>query len=224
LAEGERLVGFYSCQACHGESLAGQVMADAPPFRMVAPNLTRGQGGVGRAYRDEDWVRALRHGAGDDGRALLVMPSGLYTNIDAQRLGMMIAYLKQVPPVDNVLPETEVRLLGRIIAGVSGEELFAASRIDHTRPAPPARAPAPTAAYGAYLASTYCVDCHGADLRGGRGHAPGAPLAPDLAISAAWPHDAFVRVLRTGVTPAGRQLDPEAMPWNHTRHLTDVEI
>src|SRR5262249_373621 len=36
------------CEDCHGEGLRGAVMLDEPPLgRLVALNLTRGQGGIG---------------------------------------------------------------------------------------------------------------------------------------------------------------------------------
>ncbi|MFN8442810.1 MAG: hypothetical protein U0175_18685 [Caldilineaceae bacterium] len=40
--------------------LSGHTFADAPPFLLVASNLTQGVGGVGGSYSDTDWVRAIR--------------------------------------------------------------------------------------------------------------------------------------------------------------------
>ncbi len=34
----------------------------------------------------------------------------------------------------------------------------------------------------------------------------------------------FVNTLRTGVTPTGKVLDPEHMPWEYYRHMTDEEL
>ena len=67
LARGAHLAGVFGCVDCHGDDLAGQEMGDAPPFRLVASNLT--PGGIGREYTPADWDRAIRHGVGQDGRA-----------------------------------------------------------------------------------------------------------------------------------------------------------
>lgn len=60
----------------------GRVFLDEPAIgRFVASNLTRGKGGVGASYTDDDWVRAIRHGVGPDGKALLIMPSQEFFNL-----------------------------------------------------------------------------------------------------------------------------------------------
>lgn len=38
------------------------LMVDAPPFRIVAPNLTSGKGSATASFTDADWVRSLRPG------------------------------------------------------------------------------------------------------------------------------------------------------------------
>ncbi len=51
------------CQECHGENLAGDVLEDSFLFGEIMPsNLTSGKGGVGGAYTDADFARAIRHG------------------------------------------------------------------------------------------------------------------------------------------------------------------
>src|SRR5271166_3520321 len=47
--------GIAGCIDCHGAHLQGTVFLDVPPFRMVAPNLTRGQGGIGSTFTDADF-------------------------------------------------------------------------------------------------------------------------------------------------------------------------
>src|SRR5512133_2397244 len=64
------------CTRCHGENLGGQVYFDAPGLLSIpSPNLTTGEGGIGQVYTDKDWLRAIRHGIGKDGRGLFFMPS-----------------------------------------------------------------------------------------------------------------------------------------------------
>lgn len=223
IARGHHLLQILSCQECHGDDLSGKVFVDAPPFRVVATNLTSGEGGVGGHYDDVSWDLALRHGINYKGQSLLMMPSKLFHNLSDVDAAAVIAYLKQVPPVDNVLPETEIRVPGRaIVAMASG--LFQADAIDHARPSPTSPEPGPTAAYGAYLASVSCIECHGENLRGGVYPGDTSIPAPDLAAAAAWPLDLFATTMRTGITPDGRQLDKKVMPWPYYQYLTDDEV
>jgi mono/diheme cytochrome c family protein len=116
LARGAHLARTNGCTDCHTADLRGQVMLDIPPFRAVAANLTRGRGGIGARYSDEDWDRTIRHGVKPDGRPVIVMPSAAFHQMSDQDAAALIAYLKSVPPVDNPLPPTEIRAPGRIAA------------------------------------------------------------------------------------------------------------
>src|SRR5579864_6384332 len=103
------------CASCHGKDLGGRIFVDAPPFRIAAPNLTRGLGGVGTVFSDGDYVRAIRHGVDSDGRALLGMPALVFTHLSDADLADVVAYVKSVPPVDRQLPAKEIRPLGRLL-------------------------------------------------------------------------------------------------------------
>src|SRR5690606_27734055 len=78
IARGAHLARTNGCTDCHAANLAGQVFVDAPPFRIVASNLTAGAGGVGGRYSAEDFDRAIRHGLRPDGSPLLIMPSAAF--------------------------------------------------------------------------------------------------------------------------------------------------
>jgi cytochrome c553 len=135
------------CVECHGDNLAGTVFIDAPSFaRIVAKNLTRGRGGVGDSLTPADIERAVRHGVGRDGRAVLFMPSEDYWDLSDEDVAALIAYLQALPPVDNVLPTTTVRAVGRAWVASNPVELAADATDRATpRPCPPARR-RPTAA------------------------------------------------------------------------------
>jgi cytochrome c553 len=218
VARGAYLAVTSGCQDCHGASLGGQVMADELPFRLVAPNLTA----LAARYSDADFERAIRHGVGADGRALLIMPSATYHGFADEDVAALIAYIRSVPAVENDLPPMEVRPLGRLIAAGP----FDPAMEVNVEPSPATRPPVgPTAAYGAYRYGTLCTYCHGA---GGEGMEeppgpPGMPPVPALAAAARWSLAEFTRALRTGVTPGGRQMD-EAMPWTMTARMTDDEL
>lgn len=229
---GRHAATIRGCLDCHGDTLGGRVFLDDPMIgRFVASNLTRGKGGIGASYTDEDWVRAIRHGVRPNGRALLVMPSDEFSVLSDADVASVIAYIKSVPSVDNVLPQSAVSLTGRAIMTLDRDvAVLSAERIDHGA----ARVPAPpvgvTREYGRYLASS-CLSCHGPTLSGGKipGVPPGWPPAgnltpePGTAITR-WSEEGFAATLRTGVTPEGRQLDGRYMPWKVIGQMTDAEI
>jgi cytochrome c553 len=215
-----------ACQDCHGPDLAGRVMIDDPAALLAAPNLTSGRGGIGGHFTVEDWVRAIRHGVRRDGSSLLVMPSYAYAKMTDRDLGAMIAYLRQLPPVDNELPAMKLRPLGRALVAVGAfDEEFAArkvpQRVGHGDVDQGA-----TPEYGAYLAGiSGCTSCHRPDLTGGPAGPPEAPPAPDISpvALADWSHDDFVRVMREGRRPDGSELS-DFMPWRFMAGMTDEEL
>lgn len=221
IARGAHLADINGCTDCHGPNLGGQVFADAPPFRIVASNLTRGRGGVGAVYDARSFDRAIRHGVRYDGRALQIMPSAAFHNLADDDAAAIIAYLQQVPPVDNELPATVVRPMGRLLSAFALDPSFEVREASARTTAP---TPAPTLEYGQYLTSITCAYCHGPDLRGAQPPNPDSPPAPDLAAAGQWQLDQLKHALRTGQTPGGRQLDPAMMPWTFTSKMNDVEL
>jgi mono/diheme cytochrome c family protein len=219
------------CVDCHGANLGGAIFLDvtSPPlFRAVAPNLTRGQGGVGGQLSDADFARAIRHGVGPGGRALLVMPADDYFPMSDADVGALIAYIRSLPPIDSQLPPSEIRPLGQILLAAGLLPSFAAELIDHEakrETAPPAGV---TAEYGRYLAMTGgCTGCHGPGLSGGPipGVPPDFPPASNISPTGigSWSDADFFRALREGKRPDGSAIDP-FMPWMATRQMTDDEI
>ena len=232
LERGQHVATIRGCRDCHGTALEGKVFLDDPMIgKFAASNLTRGKGGVGASYGDADWVRAIRHGVRRDGKPLMVMPSEEFFGLSDADLSALIAYVKSVPPVDNVLPASALSPLGRVITTVNRDvAILSAERIDHAAPRPAAPTVGATAEYGRYLASS-CIFCHGASFSGGRipGVPPQWPPAPNLtpepgAALARWPESGFAATLRTGVTPEGRQLDNRYMPWKVVGQMTDDEL
>lgn len=219
VARGAHLAGIYGCTDCHGDDLAGKEMGDAPPFRLVASNLT--PAGRGADYATAaDWDRAIRHGVRPDGTALFVMPSGAYNKVSNDEAAALIAYLQTLAPVENDLAGVEWKPMGRLLA--AGPIDLASMVYTST---PPTQAPAPdsTVAYGEYLASGMCAYCHGDNLEGKMIEGPDEILAPDLRASGAWPAEQFHETLTTGVTPDGREMNPEVMPWTATAKMTVAE-
>ena len=216
------------CQMCHTPNLGGEIAGDDPLFGIFAPrNLTSGRGGIGGTFSDIDYVRAIRHGIGQDGKTLLFMPSEIYNKISDADLGAIIAYLKSLPPVDNEMPDTSLGFLGRIFAVLDSSTL-PANLIDHAAPRPAEPEPGVTREYGQYL-GFICAMCHGENLSGGTvvGYEPDAPKVPDITPGGApgnWSQAQFMTAIRTGITPSGKVLDGQFMPWPYFARMTDDEL
>jgi mono/diheme cytochrome c family protein len=230
IARGEHIATIRMCRDCHTDDLSGQFDSVPGLITLSFPNLTAGAGGVGGTNTDEDWVRAIRHGVGHDGRGLVLMPSRVWYYLSDEDLGALIAYLKSLPPVDNELPKSELGPLGRVmlvLGQVPPEAVVPdVTVIDHDGPRPVAPEPGVTVEYGKYLAST-CTLCHGSNLNG-QIISEGGPdyLAPNLTPGgevAFWSEEDFMTTLRTGVTPSGHQLI-DIMPWKYFGQMTDDEL
>lgn len=214
------------CAGCHGDNLGGKVFIDDPQVgRIFSANLTAGTGGIGATYADADWVRAIRHGVGPDGKLLLMPPD--YSVLSDEDLGAIIAYAKSVPPVDNVTPGPKLTFIARLLFAVGAFGKMPAEKIDHAGLRPAAPQPGITAEYGGYLVSAAtCGDCHGPKLSGGR-VSPSDPFAPNLTPGgtlARWTEADFITTMRTGVTPDEKELSPEYMPWRSYARMSDEEL
>jgi mono/diheme cytochrome c family protein len=229
ISDGRNIATIHYCAFCHGENLAGKVLLDTPAMAVAyAPNLTGGAGGVGSTNTDEDWVRAIRHGVGHDGRGLVAMPSTIWYRLNDEDLGALIAYLRSLPPVDNELPARRIGPLGRLLVALGQFPSTGAALIDHNAPRHAAPERGITAAYGEYLAQSTCSACHGENLNGGtvRGLDGELEIALNLTPGGAladWSEAQFITALRSGVTPNGRVLS-ETMPWQYVGQMTDEEL
>lgn len=229
IAWGRHIAQTRGCMKCHGEKLAGRIeIDDAALGRVVTTNLTGGRGGVQQQRSDRDWIRAIRHGIGADGKPLLVMPSQDFYYMSDEDLGCLIAYLKQLPPVDSNLPALRVGPLARVLFQLGTlDVLVPASVIAHEAPRPDSPLAGVTPEYGHYLVQGNCQGCHGENLAGAPPLAPGFPPVPSLTKSGnlvRWTEADFIKTLRTGQTPEAKQLNTEFMPWRELGQMTDTEI
>ena len=227
VAKGHHYVqAIAKCATCHGDDLAGKVFVDnAAMGRLYSANLTRGKGGIGASYKDVDYVRAIRHGVGRNGRPLLTMPTDAFYYINDEDLANSIAYLKTIPAVDAALPTKRVGLLARALYLTTDFPLVQAEKVPQRGPRPAKVAAAPTREYGDYLATTgSCKSCHLQSLSGG------VPIGRNLLSTnitprriGNWTEADFKKALRDGIRPDGRVLSA-VMPWPYTRLMTDDEI
>jgi mono/diheme cytochrome c family protein len=232
LDRGRHLVEVVAqCGTCHGEDLGGMELADDLWLgRLWGTNLTAGRGGIAD-YTDTDLVRSIRHGVKRDGTPVLMMPAQNFYHLSDADLGAIIAWVRRLPPVDREAPPRRMGLFSAMaIATGQVPDLIPAAQLASRPPRLDATRPAASPDYGAYLVETGgCRVCHRQDLRGGRHplSLPEEPPPADLTASgplAQWSERDFVRALRTGVTPDGRRLDPQWMPWPAFAHMTDLEM
>jgi len=211
IAHGKHIATIWACTRCHGEDLSGMMIENDPLSGLVpllgtisAPNLTSGKGGIASSYTDIDWVRAVRHGVMPEGEGEVLMFN--YSIMSDQDLGDLIAYLKQLPPVDTNYPEMND---GPILPVVAAAGLLppAATKIDHNVPHSSDPTPDDTVAYGEYL-SAICTACHGNSIG---------------SVVKTWKQDEFIHTFQTGVLPDGKQFGP-TMSSNTFREMTETEL
>jgi hypothetical protein len=225
-ALGAHVAAVRGCNDCHsGGGIA--FFDDKNPIALLhSANLTSGKGGI--QYTDQDWIRALRHGLGKDGKSLWFMPSQhTSAGLSNTELGALICYLKKLPPVDNVHPQKTFKPLGRLLTFLNKFPMFTAEAIDHTINTYPEEVkPEATAAYGKYLAIS-CSGCHGPAYKGGPSHGDNEPPIPDLTSTGhlgIWKSEQFITALQTGKTPEGRVLS-DFMPWKSIgKANTELEL
>jgi mono/diheme cytochrome c family protein len=229
IARGEHIATIRMCQHCHMDNLSGQTAGVPILVTLSVPNLTSGAGGVGATNTDEDWVRAIRHGVGHDGRGLVLMPSSVWYYLSDNDLADLIAYLKGLPPVDHELVPTDLGPVGRVmltLGQLPPEIAPNVTIINHYAPRPVAPQPGVSVEYGKYLAMT-CTLCHGSNLNGQTVREGGnVYVAPNLTMGGemrAWSEEDFIATMRTGVTPGGHQLK-DFMPWKYFGQMTDDEL
>lgn len=229
LARGEHLAtAIGKCADCHGADFGGSVVIDDPALgRVAAPNLTRGRGGVGGSRTDADFATAIRHGIGQSGKPLLIMPSEDYTYFSEADLRALIAYLRSRPNVDREIPTRRLGPVG--LALIASKKLpLPAAMIDHEVVQPDSVVQGPTLEYGRYLANVGgCTGCHNPSLSGGEiiGAPPGTPQAANLTPGGrSWTLETLRHTLRTGERPGGGGQLSDFMPIRYTKLMTDDEI
>jgi mono/diheme cytochrome c family protein len=215
--------GIAACGNCHtpkgpqgdlpGMGFAGGMLLEEPGvFRIYPSNITPDrETGIG-AWTDAQIIRAIREGVRPDGRVLgPIMPIELYRGISDADAQAMVAYLRTVAPVRNVVPASTYNFplppaYGPPLGVVAGPADNAVAR-------------------GAYMAGPlgHCIECHSPPLAtGGRDwsrtgwggppmHGPAGVVVPaDLTPThlGAWSDAEITRAITRGVSRDGRALRP----------------
>lgn len=218
------------CQSCHGEALEGKVFFTDPKIGTIySPNLTSGEGGKGKIYTDEDWVRALRHGMNPQGKSLFVMPSYDFNYLGEQDLAELIAYIKSVPPVDNTKGENIIPTFTKILMQIGAfGDVFSSEVIKHDAPFPKQPERGTSKEYGEYMVNVSgCKTCHSADLSGGKSPDPLSPPVSNITPAgniSKWTSADFIKTIRTGITPEKKEINDKFMPWKHYAQYSDDDL
>lgn len=211
ITRGKHVAIIWACTHCHGDNLGGTIMKHDPLGGNIptlgtipASNLTSGKGGISQSYNNTDWVRAIRHGVKPNGHVEVFMYN--YSSMSDRDLGDLIAYLKQIPPVDSDFPKKKY---GPIIPITPAIGIFkpAAEIIEHSAPRLADPVPGVTIEYGKYI-STLCVQCHGDGF--------GKTMKK-------WKQEDFIRTFHSGILPNGKQFGP-TMSSETFREMNDMEL
>ncbi|MBX7050866.1 MAG: cytochrome c [Flavobacteriales bacterium] len=251
LARGEYLVyGPAHCSGCHspiekqaalasGEHipLQGGFLFPLPIGNLYTPNITPDpETGIGK-LTDQQIARSLRYGVGFDGRPLFdVMP---FHNLSDEDLQAVISYLRQMPPVKNVVPKKELNFLGKVVYALLIEPIGPEAGVD----IPKKITPDSSAKYGEYLAN-YVANCRGChtnrDLKTGAyigeyysgGFAMPSTMQPGKAVVSCnltpdpetgrifdWDEQKFIERIRKG-----RIIPLSEMPWDQFQQMSDTDL
>lgn len=229
-AQGRHLAQSRGCMDCHGEDLAGKLLADEMPFgRLVGDDLTRMPAGHAAGSVHERMFRALRHGVNMDSRPLMMMPSLEFSHLSAKEIEAISAYVATLEPIDRPLPQSQLGPLGRTLLAFGKLDGFiSAEKIDHSAPTSAEPPAVGTVEYGRHLAQL-CTGCHQSDYAGGpMAHKPGgkqaANLTPHATGLSGWSERDFIVAMRTGKRPDGTEIDGSTMPWRAIGAANDDEL
>jgi mono/diheme cytochrome c family protein len=209
--KGEYLAKAGGCVGCHTDSASGAAAyaggraLDTAFGTFYGPNLTpHRQAGIG-SWRDEDFVRAMRHGQRPDGAHYYPsFPYPSFTHITDEDLRHLWAYLRSLPANARQNRPHDLRF------PFGWRWLLAGWKLLFFRAGPAAQP-----GRGAYLvhALGHCGECHSprnflGGLKQGRALAGGKlpeGRTPNLTPTGLkkWPDRELKQFLRTGSTPEG---------------------
>jgi hypothetical protein len=229
IARGDHLahsIAGCALKNCHGDDLGGgESVVMGPLGTFTGPNITPDN--LGAAYNDGELARLIKHGVKKDGRSVRFMPAQDIAWMPDSDVTAVVSYVRSVKPGDRANGVTTVGTLGKVLDRQEKFVWDVARHIDHTR-TESVPAPAPTAAYGAFV-SRLCMGCHGEHLSGGP--IPGAPssfaiplnLTPDATGLMDWAFADFDRTMKTGIRKNGKPLD-SLMPVEGWKNFDDNEM
>ncbi|MBT8101062.1 MAG: cytochrome c [Gammaproteobacteria bacterium] len=245
IARGDYLVnGIVACGNCHTPRnpdatavadmrLAGSFVIEEPVFRAYAPNITQDhETGIG-SWSDAEIMRAIREGVRPDGTIIgPPMPILSYRKMSDSDVQAIVAYLRTVAPIKNIVPRSEYDIPLPESWGPPPGSVPDVNRDD-------------SLAYGTYLGDGlgHCMECHtpmvdGAfdfSRTGAGGFIFNKPLGLELAAVSAnitphpelgigdWTDDEIKTAITRGVSRDGRKLAP-VMAFPYYQNISDEDL
>lgn len=214
---GERVSKVLGCTGCHGADLVGKDWSDEFGTLWTA-NLTQSAA----KHSDAELAQMIQTGRRAD-RALIGMPSHIFTQLDDRDLASVIAFIRskpltgQVHPNPSFTPEAE-KIIAEGKLPTSAEEVA-----KHGKEMPPDLGR--EHALGRYIVRATCAECHGLQLRGAQGELPGGKGRPDLRMVGSYDPADFVTLMRTGKAAGNREVGlMSEVARGRFANLTDAEV
>lgn len=218
IEHGERLSAVLGCIGCHKLDLLGEDWSDPDLGILWTANLTQSAS----AFSESELTAMIAEGRRPD-RALMDMPSYLFSEIHPDDLAGLVSYLKSLPARGEKHPEPTIGpQLAKDIA--SGDFKDSVQWVAEMRgQAPPEIGP--EHAFARFIVRATCAECHGMDLRGSTEEITDAPPRPNLRMVIAYSLEDFFTLMKTGKGLGDRELEMMGgvSRWRYSR-FTDEEI
>lgn len=200
-AHGERLSHLLGCRGCHTSTLQGKLFNDDTPEqgKIYASNLTR----VLPTMTDAQLEALLRTGRHPVRGDLWVMPSQVIQRLSAPDMAALIAHLRTVKPAGAPTSPPSFTERGQADIASGGMKPATVYVAEYKALLPPDLGP--KHAFGRYLASATCSECHGRDLTGIPDFEPHL-ATPNLDIAGAYSDAELARLISTGKGKTPRDL------------------
>lgn len=214
---GERLFAVLGCIGCHTPELTGEDWTEPELGTLWTANLTHSA----TLWSEDELTAMITQGKRPD-RALIDMPSLLFSEMHPDDIAALVAYMKTLQPKGEVHPDPTIgpQLQREIDAGDFKD---AAQMVAEMRGQLPPDA-GEAHAYGRFIVRATCVECHGMDLRGGDLRIEGVDQPVDLRVIAAYSDQDFATLMREGKPIGERDLTMMGgvARWRYSR-FTDAE-
>lgn len=215
---GQRLANVLGCSGCHTDTFVGQDWSDDLGTLWTA-NLTQSAA----KYSQDELVAMIAQGRRPD-RALLGMPSYLFTGLNPADIDALVAYLKTLKPEGTVHPEPEMseQLKAMMAKGELRDSVGDVAANKDKGPPDLGK----DHAYGRFLIRATCVECHGLDLTGGEEPMEGEGNPPaNLRIVGSYSAEDFNHLMRTGKAAGDREVGlMSKVARRRYANFTDAEV
>ncbi len=215
---GERLSAVLGCIGCHRLDLTGEDWSDPELGVLWTANLTQSAA----AFSEHELTVMIAGGKRPD-RALIDMPSYLFSEMHPDDLAALASYLKTLPAKGTQHPAPTIgpKLAEEIANGNFKDSVQQVAEMKNE--APPDLGP--EHAFARLVLRATCAECHGMDLQGGTEPLMDAPPPPTLRIVAAYSAEDFSTLMRTGKPIGDRELKVmDGVSRGRYSRFTDSEI